>query len=116
MTKIEKQKTKIEQLLELIKANPELEIVPMVDYDVCASDDYSSWMGKWSEAEVDEVYHEDERIYFRSEDEDEIAERIYDSLELGDPNWTHEHISKLTDEKMKEVPWEKVIVVKITTP
>ncbi|QIW88779.1 hypothetical protein P59_182 [Bacillus phage P59] len=116
MKKLDKQKANIDQLLQLVKENPDLEIVPMVNYEVCASDDFSSWMGGWGKAEVEEVYHSDERIYFRSQDEDEIAEQIYDNLELGDPKWTEEDLCRITDEKLKEIPWEKVIVVNIGLP
>lgn len=63
MKYIDRQKNNIELLLNLIKENPELEIVPMVDGEVCQGDEYSYWMGKWGSAIIDQVYHSDDRIY-----------------------------------------------------
>lgn len=116
------QKTNIEILLELIKQNPDLDIVPMVDGEL-GGDDWSYWMGKWGKAEVDEVYHEDERIYFKSTDEDELVEKqgdnIYDEEYPGSKQLTdeeNEDITKKAENYVKNLPWEKVITVKIELP
>lgn len=37
----------ISDLLELIKAHPELPIVPMVDSEIVCDDGYARWKGAW---------------------------------------------------------------------
>ncbi|KYD11431.1 hypothetical protein B4102_2159 [Heyndrickxia sporothermodurans] len=115
MKHIEKQQSNIEGLLKLVKDNPELEIVPMVDNDVCGGDDFGYWMGSWGKASIDEVYHLDERIYFRSKDEDELVEKLV---------WNEEFISGLSEDEaiskaenvVNHYEWEKVIAVYINVP
>jgi hypothetical protein len=116
MNRSEKQTSNIKGLLKLIKENPTLEIVPMVDNEVCGGDDFGSWMGSWGKGAIDEVYHQDDRIYFRSTDEDEISENIFNHLEDCNPSWSDSYLEEKTEEKEKEVEWEKVIVVRINTP
>lgn len=106
----------IEELIRLKAENPELEIVPMVQSEVCAGDDFSCWMGSWGKAEIDEVYHEDERIYFRSYDEDEIEERIFNRLESGNPSSSDSFLDEKVEEELAKIEWVKVIVVKIGMP
>ena len=116
MTITEKQQSNIKELLVLIKENPNLEIVPMVDDEVFGGDGFTSWMGSWGRGEIDEVYHQDERIYFRSADEDEIEEEIFNQMEMGNPAWSDTCVEELTKQKEKEIEWEKVIVVRIDAP
>ena len=116
MGRSENQQLKIKGLLKLIKENPNLEIVPMVDNEVCGGDDFGSWMGSWGKGAIDEVYHSDDRIYFRSTDEDEIEENIFNGLESENPAWSDSYIEEQTKEKAKEIEWEKVIVVRINLP
>lgn len=40
-----------EQLIQLIKENPDLPVVPMVYYDV-VNDEYGYWEGKWGKCYV----------------------------------------------------------------
>ena len=110
----ETQQERIGVLLELVKENPELKIVPMVDGE-SGGDDYSYYMGRWGESKIDEVYLEDERIYFRSLDSDELGELIFERLWSGNKEWESEYVEKKTEEKMSEINWEKVIVVYIET-
>lgn len=119
MNQIKKQQSNIEKLLELIKENPDLEIMPMVDYEVCCGDDFARWLGSWGTAMVDEFYTPDfdeERIYFKSRDEDTLGEKIHDRLETENPYMAPEVLSELTDEALSKIQWEKVIVVNINTP
>lgn len=112
MAKVEKQKEKISELLELIKENPDLRIVPMVDTEVVASDDYGWWIAEWGKASVEEIYCDDERIYIRSNDEDTLIENLV---------WNDEFINGLSEEEaikkaeneVKNYEWEKVVAVKI---
>ncbi|MDZ5711627.1 hypothetical protein [Jeotgalibacillus haloalkalitolerans] len=116
LTKTTKQQSNIENLLTLIKENPELEIVPMIATDVCASDDFTSWMGSWGSAKIDEVFHSEERIYFRSIDEEEVEEMFFNQLEVLNPSWSDTYLQEQAEIKAKEVQWEKVITVYIDLP
>ena len=58
----------INNLLQLIKENPGIEIKPMVDSEVIADDCFSYWCGSWGKAKLDEYWVSDERIYFKEND------------------------------------------------
>jgi len=55
---------KTKELLDLIKANPDLPVIPMVDYEVVCDDCCTYWMGSWGNAKVDEYYIRNERVHF----------------------------------------------------
>jgi hypothetical protein len=112
MKTIEKQQTNITNLLELIKENPTLRIVPMVDTDVVASDDFSWWTAEWGNASVEEIYNDDERCYIRSEDEETLVERVADTLEFVD-GISDEEAEIKGKQEVDKYNWEKVIAVKI---
>lgn len=115
ITENEVKQKNINELLKLIQENPELSIVPMVDNEL-GGDDFSYYMGKWGKASVDEVYHRDERIYFRSDDEEELHEHYFDQLALNNPAWSATYLDEKTIEKINEIEWEKVITVRIELP
>ena len=39
-----------QKFLELVKENPELRIIPMVEFEVVGGDDYFRWMGAFGES------------------------------------------------------------------
>ena len=108
------QQENIQHLLQLIKDNPELEIMPMVDTEVVPCDDFGCWMGSWGKASVDEYWTNDDRIYFRSEDEDNLVEReadvIYDQYDKSLP---YEELEKIAKANIDKHDWQKIIVVRI---
>ena len=59
----------ISDLLELIKAHPELPIVPMVDSEIVCDDGCARWMGAWGPASVTKYLVSEEHIFF-FDDED----------------------------------------------
>lgn len=98
-------------LIELIKENPKLPVLPMVAYEVCAGDDFAYWGGSWGKVKIDHYFVDDERIVYKSEDEPElVVEKVAE----------HDVFMKMTDEEVKEawerLPWIKAIVVRIETP
>lgn len=104
---------KVEQLLKLIQENPDLEIMPMVDYEVACSDEYRWWTGSWGEASIDEYWKKDERIYFRSDDEEELIDDVI--CELNN-DLTGEEAEEKAKEIVKGYDWTKAIIVRIETP
>ena len=107
------QQENIKKLIKLVNENPDLKIIPMVDTEVCSSDDFSCWAGNWDKAEIDECYCSDERIYFRSYDEDSLLDGYIDNLS-DEPEYketSDEDIAKIAEEKVNNLPWEKVITI-----
>ena len=114
MKKIELQQDNINNLLKLVQENPDLEIMPMVDSEIVFSDDYCYWAGSWGEARVDEYWEDDERIYFKSEDEDDLIENEMENIfELYNESVTSKELEEIAREKINNYNWKKVIVVRI---
>lgn len=103
---------RIKDLLQLIKDNHELSIVPMVDSDVVASDDFSWWTAEWGRASIEEIWNDDERVYIRSKDEETLIDRLGDSLEFLH-NLSDEEAEKQATKEVDNYKWEKVIAVRI---
>lgn len=101
--------SKVENLLKLIKENPELEIVPMVSGE-CGGDDYAYWSASWGEAWLDEYYENDDRIYFKNNDFEDVVDKFYnDGYGTYEGGISEEEAEKLAN----EVNWVKCIVVYI---
>ena len=107
--------SKPKDLLKLIKDNPDLPVVPMVDAEI-AGDDYGYWLGSWGRCEVTELYLGREKIHFKDDDEEDVLVDMIgcqygmdregrDIFELSDDDW---------HEIFNDLPWKKVIVVYIT--
>ena len=105
------------ELLKLIRENPDLEIVPMVDCEVVA-EDFGYWLGHWGSCKVTEYYSGLEYIHFKDDDAEDVlndmvgckygcdkdGRDIYD--DLSEEEW---------DEIFNSLPWVKCIAVYITT-
>ena len=109
--------SKTEELLKLIRENPDLPIIPMVDYEVCGDDCCTWWMGNWGRSEVTEYYLGEEKVHFKDDDEEDVLNDLVgcrygydkegrDIYELSDDEW---------DKLYASVEWIKCIVVYITT-
>ena len=109
----ETEKKNRDKLFHLMKENPDLPVVPMVDADICG-DDSGYWSGMWGKAAVDEylICTMFNYIVFKSDDD------IFDTLEKY---LTAEEFEKLpeSEEDCREfydnLPWTKAIIVYITT-
>ena len=93
--------SKVEELLKLMKDNPDLPIVPMVNFEV-VGDEFSYWMGSWGRSEVGEYYIGEERVHFRGDEDEEcvLADmqgcNFYETKDGRD-------ITDLSDEEWKEL-------------
>ncbi len=109
----EKEKQNREELFKLMRENPDLPVVPMVDYEV-VGDDSGWWFGSWGGSYICECVLGKGWLYFREDDdlseiENALSDKYgYDVIE----NWSDEKREKA----YKELPWAKVIVVSINSP
>jgi hypothetical protein len=108
--------SKHEQLFKLIQENPDLPIVPMINYEVCAGDDHNYWMGSWGKAEIDEYYCGDEQIYFSDYKEDLAQELIDNNYDNDWKGKSDEEMDKLAEETVNSYDWVKCIAVRIELP
>lgn len=108
-----RQQENIKQLLELIRENPELEILPMVSSECVPSDDFCYWMGEWGSAEIDEYYCSDERVYFKSQDCEEMIDDWIDNNYDKYPRSSDELLVERAAAAIEICDWVKAIVVKI---
>ncbi len=99
-------------LLQIIKENPDLPIVPIVDAEI-VDDDYGRYLGAWGGAYVDEYIvgkYYDDRVIFKSDND------VFNALEHC---MSHEKFEALPDDEEKcrpyydNLPWVKAIIVYI---
>ena len=103
-----------EELFRLIKENPELPIVPMVDAEIVA-EDCGYWLGAWGRAEVDEYFISEraERVFYKSDDD------VFDVLERHLSDEEFEALPESEEECRQyydKLPWIKAIIVYINLP
>ena len=100
-------------LLDLVKNNPELEVVPMVDTYCAGDDSYSWWLAKWGRACIDEYYISDEHVYRKSHDFDDLVEKFIDDNfdEMPYKNMSDDKFEKIAENIVDNYKWEKAIMV-----
>ena len=111
----EKERKNHDDLFKLMQENPDLPVVPMVDADIVAGDDYGRWMGSWGSASVDEylIPPDDRPMIFKSDDD------VFDTLEQCLPEAEFEALPENESECRPfydALPWVKAIVVNINLP
>ena len=105
-----------EELFKLIKKNPELPIIPMVDSEVCGGGNYNYWMGSWGKAEINEYYIGDEQIYFGDNKEDLVQELIDNNFDTDWKGKSDEEMDKMAEEIVNGYKWVKCISIYIDVP
>lgn len=109
----ENEKENREELFGLMQENPELPIVPMVDYEIVA-DDSGRWLGSWGSSYIGEYLIGEEQVHFREDDDPSEVDKVL-SERYGDDYYTD-----MTDEQEAEayagLPWIKAIIVNIDLP
>ena len=111
----EKERKNHDDLFKLMQENPDLPVVPMVDADIVAGDDYGRWMGSWGSASVDEylIPPDDRPMFFKSDDD------VFDTLEQCLPEAEFEALPENDSECRPfydALPWVKAIIVNINLP
>lgn len=110
-----------QEFLELVKQNPDLPIVPMVDSDVCCGDDYSWWLGSFGSARIDEYVSIEmygECRFFTKDEQPEIEEYIFDKIcdEWEGDELSDKEVEQKAHEQAEKLPWVKAIIVYIGLP
>lgn len=105
-----KQSEKLEELLKLMQANPELPVIPCVDGDVVGGDDYYCWLGTWGASGTQEYIIGNERTYYREDDISEMNDPLY---ERYDPELVDNMTEEETRAAYNALPWKKAIFVNV---
>ena len=106
----------IKDLLELVKENPDLPVVPIVDQEIVCDDSYTWWLGSWGRCEKTKIYSGRERFHIYSEaDEEAVLSDMEGCKYCETPDGRD--IYDLSDEEWKvmfeSLPWMDCIVVYI---
>ncbi|MCD8198228.1 MAG: hypothetical protein LUE24_13870 [Lachnospiraceae bacterium] len=105
-----------QELFRLIRGNPDLPIVPMVDSEIVADDGYQWWMGSWGKAEVAKYYLGIDRVHFYEPDDwNEVDGTLYDAREM-DAVVRPDMDDNTIKEAYEALPWTEAIIVYITLP
>lgn len=111
----EKKKENREKLLQLIRENPELPVVAMVDSEVVADTGYGCWTGAFGYVHIAEYVIGLTRIHFREEDDPSAVEcAVRDVLDYGSREDIKTEKQEL--EACRKLPWIKAIIVNIDLP
>lgn len=114
MRGIKEQQERIKELLRLIAENTGLPIIPRVNEEVVASDEYSWWAGAFGRAHIEEVITKpDGSITYRNDDNDEGH---YEDFFGDDDDFNEKATGEEIKEKVDGLPWMRCIVVDIGTP
>ena len=105
------QKERLAELFRLIKENPELPILPMVDSEIVADDFCARWTGSWGSAEIKDYIIGDERVYFKDDDD---SETVLNNCIGGVDYW--EQPEDVVEREYNNLAWVKAIVVNIDVP
>lgn len=105
------QKERLAELFRLIKENPELPILPMVDSEIVADDFYARWSASWGSAEITDYIIGNERVYFKDEDDQET---VLNDCTDGVDYW--EAPENIVEREYNNLPWIRAIVVNIDLP
>lgn len=108
-----KQKENINTLLQLIKENPDLEIVPMVATECIFDDSWSYWMAEWSKARVTKYWCSDERVYQYDEDFDRLVEDWIDKNFEKYAGLSENELKILAESNVSAYEWTDAIIVYI---
>lgn len=106
------------KLIELVKENPKLRVVPLVDSAVVIDDGYSYWLGSIGKPRLDDIYMPADHIYLKSNDKDELVEQFLDDRYFDAIFQTYPEKEQYQKAKahVASLSWEPVIVVPIQTP
>lgn len=93
-------------ILELIRENPNLPVIPMVSADCVQGDHFNYWKASFGTANIETYLIKGERIYFYDDDFDELVD-----------DWIDGHSEAYSDdlatEAVEDYNWKRAIFVYI---
>ena len=108
----------IDDFLTIVKENPGLPVIPMVNEEIVRDFCASWWMGAFGRSEINEIYIGRERVHFKDDDEESVLVDMEGCKYSRTKDGTN--IYDLSDEEWKKefesLPWKKVIAVYIGVP
>ena len=110
---IEKQKQDVIILLNLIKENPELPILPMVSTECIFDCSHDYWMAEWSNAKVTKYLVSDERVYQYDVDFEDLVETWIDNKYEEYDDFSGNELEKLAKKIINSYKWVNAIIVHI---
>lgn len=110
---LEKQRASVNILLELIKKNPNLPIVPMVATDCVYDDSNGYWMARWSKAEITKYWCDDERFWEYDYSFDSLVEQWIDNNFEDYTTLSDEELNVVAEKVVNGYKWVDAIVVYI---
>lgn len=103
------------RLLQMIRENPDLPVVPMVNEEVVADDSHSWWLACFGMCSIDSYYSDDERVWLKSDDEEDLLDKWADDHweEMTDmsPAESEVYVNKHGKEWIESLPWIRAIMV-----
>ena len=113
----ENQNKRTAELLQLIRENPELPVVPMVNSEVIADDSHAWWLGEFGMCSIDSYYSDNdaERVWLKADDEEDMldkwADDHYDEIKDMSNADAEAYVNKHGGEWINSLPWIRAIVV-----
>lgn len=118
---IKAQTEELTNLFTLIRKNPNLPIVAMVDSEVVAEDSCCRWLGSWGSCYIDKyITHDYYGVIFYEQGRPDIVdifEKYFDYAECGvTDEMTDAEAFKIMRAKIDTLPWVEAIIVNIDLP
>lgn len=101
----------IEKLIKLVKENPDLPVIPMVETEVVAEDTYPRWMASFGDCRVGDFYMSEEKVYT---DKNNLVEDLVEN-EYFDLDKPDEEIWRIAERQANKL-MTKAIIVNIDLP
>lgn len=98
----------IKKLMKLSEENPNLDIIPKVDYEICVSDDFSWWAGSFGNSNIDYYYVPNDCFIIGEDEIIDYLEDLYcdDFTHMSDESYgsliKHKYETLLKDGEIKQ--------------
>ena len=106
----ERERKNRDELFKLMRENPDLPVVPMVDEEVVADDCCSWWLGSWGCSQIQKYLSTEERVYFDDDDPEDVL------TEVKGWDWYENATDAEIDAEFENLPWIEAITVSILLP